>query len=111
MLGRVLFGAAIAAGVGYAYPLVNEHAATPCQALERRLITMAAPASLLRHPGPTFEWAVARAYVEPLSDGRLAAAAIKRRYPTLPPQVGCAVDYWGTLLDPRAQQAVTDAMR
>jgi hypothetical protein len=102
MIGKLLFGAVLAAGVGYGYPLVNEHAVNACQALERRVIAMQAPAAPLQRPARAIEWAVARIYLEPLSDGRIAAAQAKQRYPALPADVGCAVGYWTTLLNSRA---------
>lgn len=111
MIGKLLFGAVLAACVGYGYPLWNESASNPCQALEKRFIGMATPEQALLHPGHLLEWAVLRSYVQPLSDGRIAAAEAKQRYPGLPPQLGCAVGYWTALLDPRVQQAVQRAMR
>ena len=101
MIGKFLFAAALVATVGYGYPLVNEHAASPCQAIEHRYVVETAPVSPWREPGHLIEWAVVRAYLEPLSGGRLAAAESKERYPALPPQVACAVDYWRGLLAPR----------
>ncbi len=111
MIGKLLFTAVLAAGVGYAYPLWNEGAHTTCQALEQRLITMAGPASLLAHPAHAIEQAVLHSYIEPLSDGRIAAAEVKQRYPALPADIGCTVAYWTTLLDPRVQHALHEAMR
>jgi hypothetical protein len=99
MIGKLLFGAVLAAGVGFGYPLVNEHTASACQALERRVITMQASAAPFERPAHAIEWAVARFYLEPLSDGRLAAFQAKERYPALPAQVGCTVTYWTKLLD------------
>jgi len=99
MIGKLLFGAVLAAGVGYGYPLVNEHAGNACQALERHVIAVEAPAAPLQRPARAIEWAVARIYLEPLSDGRLAALQAKHRYPALPAEVGCAVRYWTKLLD------------
>ncbi|MGH7154675.1 MAG: hypothetical protein ACREF3_12175 [Acetobacteraceae bacterium] len=110
MLGKALFAGALVAGVFYAYPLINEHAGNVCQALEDRYIAMAAPASALHWPVHAVELAVARTMLEPLSKGSLAAAAIKRQYPALPSQVGCAVSYWTTMIDPRVQAAVGRAM-
>lgn len=111
MIGKLLFAAVLTAGVGYAYPLWNEGTHTTCQALEKRFVAMAGPAGTLIHPGRALEEAVLRSYVQPLSDGRLAAAEVKQRYPALPPDVGCAVAYWTTLLDPRVQHAISEAMR
>jgi hypothetical protein len=99
MIGKLLFGAVLAAGVGYGYPLVNEHAGNACQALERRVVAMEAPAAPLQHPARAIEWALAQIYLQPLSDGRLAALQAKHRYPALPAEAGCAVSYWMKLLD------------
>jgi hypothetical protein len=98
VIGRVLFAGAVAAAVGYGYPLVNEHATSACQAVENRYVAETAPVSPFREPGHLLEWAVVRTYLEPLSGGRLAAAAAKQRYPAVPSQMGCAVDYWRELL-------------
>lgn len=108
MIGKLLFAGVIAAGVGYAYPLWNEHAATACQAVESRFVAMALPPS---HPGRLLELAVARTYLVPLSHGRIAASEAKQYYPALPSEIGCAVGYWASLLDPRVRQAVRTAMR
>jgi hypothetical protein len=102
MIGKLLFGAVLATGVGYGYPLVNEHTANACQALERQVIAMDAPAAPFQRPVRAIEWAVARFYLEPWSDGRLAALQAKQRYPAMPAQVGCTVTYWTKLLDSRA---------
>ena len=101
MIGKLLFAAAIAAGVGYGYPLWNEGTHTTCEALEKRFISMAGPNAGFNTPGHALAEAVLRDYVRPLSDGRIAAAEVKQRYPALPASVGCAVTYWSTLLDPR----------
>ncbi len=110
MIGKVLFAGAVAAGVGFGYPLANEHAGNACQALEKRYIAMYAPAYPLQRPAHAIGWAIADAYLEPWSDGRIAATQMKRRYPALPPQVGCTVNYWESLIDPRVQQGVEQAM-
>ncbi len=110
MLGKLLFASTLAIAVGCVYPLVNEHASSPCQALEQRVVTLEGPASPLHHPGSALGWALARAYIEPLSAGTVAAAAIKERYPALPPQIGCALEYWTTLLDPVARGHALDGM-
>jgi hypothetical protein len=102
MVGKLLFGTVLAAGVAYGYPLVNEHTGNACQAWERRVIAMEAPAAPFERPARAIEWAVARVYLQPLSDGRLAAAQAKQRYPTLPADLGCTLGYWAALLDTKA---------
>jgi hypothetical protein len=111
MLGRLLFGAAIAAGVGYGYPLVSEHASGACQAVEMRFIAMASPPHPLHHPIRTVEYAVFRSYFEPFSSGAVAATAIKQQYPAIPAEAGCALAYWTSLIDPRVEHAVRKEMR
>ena len=106
MIGKLLLGAVLAAGVGYGYPLMNEHAGNACQALEWRAVAMAAPVEPLARPGRAIEWVVARRVLEPLSNGRLAAAQARQRDPALPAQVGCAVGYWTVLLDPTMQREI-----
>jgi hypothetical protein len=108
MIGKLLFAGVVAATVGYGYPLWNEHASTACRAVESRFFAMALPPS---HPGRLLELAVARTYLEPLSHGRVAASQAKQRYPAVPAEIGCAVGYWASLLDPRVQQAVRTAVR
>ena len=102
MVGRFLFAGIIAAGVGYLYPLWNEHAATTCQALERRLVTIGSPSvdaeGPLMRASHIFELAVVRQWLEPVSGGAMAAAAAKQRYPALPPEIGCAAEYWRSML-------------
>jgi hypothetical protein len=97
MLGKLLAAGVLAAGVGYLYPLWNEHASTTCQAVEKRFFTIS-PAEADGHPARLLSLAVARVYLEPLSHGRVAAAEAKGRYPDLPPDLGCAVGYWRGLL-------------
>lgn len=114
MLGKLLFAAVVAGGVGYAYPLWNEHAGNTCQALERRLLTMAAPnegEGPIMHAGHAFELAVMRQWLEPVSNGAMAAAEMKQRYPGLPPEIGCAAQYWSSMLDPRFQRTAEEALR
>lgn len=111
MIGKLLFGAVLAAGVGYGYPLWSEGTHSTCQALEKRFIGMAAPDAATARPRHALEMAVLRSYVEPLSSGRIAAAEMKQRYPALPPDLGCAVGYWTTLVDPRVETAVRQSMR
>jgi hypothetical protein len=96
VLGRLLLAGALTAGVGYLYPLWNEHAATTCQAVEKRSLTTAETGA---HPARLLSLTVARAYLEPLSHGWVAATQAKGRYPALPPDIGCAVEYWRGLLD------------
>lgn len=106
-MGHLLFASVIALGVGYAYPLWNEHASSPCQAMERRFIVMASPPAqeaLALRPGRAIELAVLREVLEPVSNGALAAAEMKQRYPALPPAIGCTVAYWSSLLDRRVGQ-------
>lgn len=110
MVGKLLLIGVLGAGFGYVYPIWNESTHTTCQALESRFIAMAAPLSPV-HPGRLLEQAVLRSAVEPLSNGRIAALEMKQRYPALPPQIGCAVRYWTSLLDPRVQRAIQSAMK
>ncbi len=98
MIGKLLFVAAVAGGVGYGYPLWNEHASTTCQAVENRFFSMAAPAGTETRPARVLEIAMARNWLEPLSNGAIAASQAKQRYPALPPDLGCAVGYWASLL-------------
>ncbi len=111
MLGKALMAAALLAGVGYGYPLWNENAATTCQAVEKRFFAMAAPEAAVSRPGRALEMAMAKSYLEPLSHGIIAASQAKAHYPALPPDIGCAVGYWTSLLDPRVQEAVQQAIR
>ena len=111
MVGKLLLAGALVAGVGYGYPLWNENAMTTCQAVEKRFFAMAAPEEALVRPGRVLELAVARTYLEPLSNGAIAASRAKATYPALPPAIGCAVGYWASLLDPQVQQAVRRAIR
>ncbi|HJS85684.1 MAG TPA: hypothetical protein VJ779_09500 [Acetobacteraceae bacterium] len=96
MIGKLFAAGVLAAGLGYVYPLWNEHAASTCQAVEKRFLT---PAEADVHPARLLSLAVARVYLEPLSHGRVAETQAKGRYPALPADLGCAVAYWRGLLD------------
>jgi hypothetical protein len=96
MIGKLLAAGVLAAGIGYLYPLWNEHASTTCQAVEKRFL---APEAAEFHPARLLSLAVVRVYLEPLSDGRIAATQAKGRYPALPSDLGCAVGYWRDLLN------------
>ncbi len=103
MIGKLLFAGVVTTVVGYGYPVVNEHASSACQALEKHYIAIAAPDSGLGRPAHVLFWAIADAYLEPWSRGRIAATQAKHRYPALPPEVGCMVSYWDSLIDPPQQ--------
>ena len=85
------------------YPEINEDVRGPCQALERRVVSgfPMAQGGVSRS-----DQAAARAFLGAfagsLSDGSIASALIKQRYPNVPPAIGCSVTYWRVVFDPDA---------
>ena len=79
------------AAIGLAfYPQINENARGACHALEKRIVQ-----SIPRHSTNTAaDTAIGRTFlgalIGELSDGGLAAAYVKQRYPNMPPLLGCA---------------------
>jgi hypothetical protein len=109
---KTFLGAAVLLlGVGYGYPLLNEDVGTTCKALERRVIASLPPTPGARPGDDAMARAFLGALLGGLSDGTLAAAAIKQRYPNLPPTIGCAVAYWNLVFDPSALQGLQREVR
>ena len=85
----------IIAGVGFAYPLVNEGTSSSCKALERRALTLMA-----RDGGP--EGLIIAALGRQLlraGKGKIAAEFSRQRNPDVPVAVGCTLNYWHSLFD------------
>jgi hypothetical protein len=83
----------------FIYPMLNEEAGNVCHALEKRVISVAyyaragAKTDLM---GGAFLGALAAS----VSNGEVASAVIKSRYPNAPPQVGCTLVYWKIIYKP-----------
>jgi hypothetical protein len=86
------------------YPLLNESSGSMCGALERRVLTLQS-ASQPRRSGDAFGTALAGAFANAVSNGFVASAVLKQRYPDVPPVLACTVGYWNLMLDPAAAQA------
>lgn len=72
-----------------AIPLLVEQTMSPCEALERRLVNMAA-----RESGDGIVAALIGNVAQGVTGGGLASIAVKQEYPNLPPPVGCYVVYY-----------------
>lgn len=86
---------ALAAGVFFAYPLVNEGTKSSCKALERRALTL-----LSRDTGP--EGMIIAALGRQLlrqGKGRIAAEFSRQRNPDVPVALSCTSNYWHSLFD------------
>lgn len=70
-------------------PLLVEQTMSPCDALERRLVNMAA-----RHTDDPVLTGLFGSMAQQLSGGGLAAAAVKQEYPNLPSPVACYIVYY-----------------
>ena len=82
-LGLTLFFVGIAA---LAYPMLNEDATSECHALEIRFAFMS--------ENPLFTLIAGN-----VSGGEFGKYFAKKKYPYAPPQAGCALLYWDSLLD------------
>ena len=92
---ELLILAFVAAAVFFVYPLINEEARSPCSALEKRALTLAA-----REGG--VESLVAASLARELFNagkGRLAAEFSRQRNPDVPVALSCSFNYWHSLAD------------
>lgn len=102
---RLLILLAMLAGGGWFAPQVMEATDTPCPALERRTVAVldAEVAKLPPQLAADPRLARARAFLAETmgaTRGTLAEAAIRERFPQLPPGAGCVVGWWKMVLDP-----------
>lgn len=72
-----------------AIPLLVEQTMSPCEALERRLVNMAA-----RESGDGVVAALIGNVAQGVTGGELASVAVKQEYPNLPPPLACYVVYY-----------------
>ncbi len=93
---RLAVALIVVAGIAVGYPLVNEEQKSPCSALEQKI------AALVRASGKSGDVLAGAlaGVVGSLSEGALAAAAMKDRYPNLPPSIGCTITYWDLIFNP-----------
>jgi hypothetical protein len=102
---RLLILLALLAGGGWFAPQVIESTDAPCPALERRTVAVldAEVAKLPPQLAADPRLARARAFLESTmgaTRGTMAEAAIRERFPQLPPGAGCVVGWWKMVLDP-----------
>ena len=93
----------VGAAVFYGFPLLYEHAATTCVAFEKRLLT-APPSKGTSTPDRALD-ALRAAFMsglQHLSDGSVATELARERHPDWSPRLGCAVEYWRSLVVPAA---------
>lgn len=72
-----------------AIPLLIEQTPSPCDALERRLVNMAA-----RESGDGVVAALIGSAAQGVTNGELASIAVRQEYPNLPAPVACYVVYY-----------------
>jgi hypothetical protein len=100
-MGNLVVLLSLSAAGFFFYPQLNEEVKAPCHALERRVLSALpmSQAGLGRS-----DQAAARAFLGAIagnfSDGSVASALIKQRYPNVPPAIGCALTYWRVVFDP-----------
>ncbi len=90
-----------AAFAGYMLPAQQERTGSPCEALERRLRTVADEelAKLPQASDPKAQAALAEAKAR-LPSGAALEGVVRQYLPMLPPQAGCATGYWVTVFKP-----------
>jgi hypothetical protein len=86
----VLFGAVV-----FGWPLLREDTGNECAAVENWTFR----AAMTMTPGAQADpaWSVVSAMKEVLlqgTHGTLAKTIVEKKYPELPPQIGCTVTYW-----------------
>jgi len=93
----LISGTAVAAFL--AYPSINEGANSACHALEKKAVATLAAHSP-KHGNDALGDILGGSVVSAFSKGELASIYIKRRYPNVPPMVGCATMYWRLMFNP-----------
>jgi hypothetical protein len=83
--------------VAFAYPLAMEGTGSECDALEKKVLTVAQTELGTNGGGDdTLAFLVQGAATK----GRLMEAWVRQRYSSLPPAAACTLGYWRTLIDP-----------
>lgn len=100
---RLLIGAAVLAIAFFAGPMAVEGRTGVCRPLESRVMSIAMSQDRSGAAGSVF----ARALVEQFSDGSMAQAAVRTRYPNVPPYLSCPALYWTSIVNP---SLITDQM-
>jgi hypothetical protein len=81
-------------------PLALEEATGPCQALERRFITVNVPLLPRRAEPSQIVNPLSITYGRMMATGDIAAGIVKARHPVLPSVATCTGWYWTSLVDP-----------
>lgn len=100
---KIVIPALLLAAAFFLYPLVNEGDGSPCAALEKRALTLAA-----RDGGPesVVIASIARELLK-AGNGKLAREFARQRNPDVPVQLSCTVHYWHSVFD---RNWLTDAL-
>ena len=98
------------------YPRTAEHTDTVCAAFEHQLGAVAAQQAALhnRNSPPGIPQGGVLGFLQGAvagSQGQIAAAYIRDRYPQLPPFVGCTVGYWRLNFDPDLTPLLRDVIQ
>jgi hypothetical protein len=86
----------LVAGLAYGVPLANESADTPCNALEKRFVTLSTKGGT----DPDVA-SLGRAFLGGLqnfSKGSFAIEYVRREHPNLPAGIACVEEYWRSFL-------------
>ncbi len=104
MLLAILIGGRLL--IVFGFPMINEEASGPCFVLEYRVVS-----AVRMGDGTKSNDMLASAFLRAMmgaSNGTLAGAAVKAKYPNLPPVLGCTMVYWQTEFDPSILQNLGD---
>lgn len=97
-----MFAASIAASLLFlGYPLINEEAGSICHSVEKRFVLEVARSSK-QELGSLFALGLAGE----LTQGSVAAGAVKGMYPDIPPFAGCYVVYYKMMFDPEFKRRI-----
>lgn len=88
---------AVAAGILFGYPLLNEGTKSSCAALERRALTLVSQDG---GPESLIIGALARQLLR-AGKGKIAAEFSRQRNPDIPVGLSCAINYWHSMADRR----------
>jgi hypothetical protein len=92
-------------GLAYGFPLVNESADTPCNALEKRFVSQATRPQPGDDPGAASFGRTVLGSLQGLTKGSVALEYVRREHPDLPAGVACVEEYWRSFLPKREAQA------
>lgn len=100
--GFLLLIIGIPAALGLIYPLINEDAGSICHSVEKKFVLELARVSKRDDVGSLLMYGVAGE----LTQGSVAAGAVKGMYPDIPPFAGCYVAYYKMMFDPEFKRRI-----